>query len=150
MKECIDELGEICVPIITIETVVVPRGIGLSTRVNGITINILNDFFGTSLSREKVKEIFKEAIVKMEDCTQELGSVFENIVEAEVKKQNKNLYNGKIFCADSNDQFFEKGKIYEVKNGDLIVKEAFCGTFTSFDQIVSLYKDKAAFIEVKQ
>lgn len=150
MKECIDELGEICVPIITIETVLVPRGIGLRTRVNGITINILNDFFGTSLSREKVKEIFKEAIAKTEDCTKELGNVFKNLVEAEVKKKNPNLYNGKIFCAESNHPFFEKGKIYEVKDGNFNIKEADCGTFTSYDQIVNHYKGRAVFFEVKQ
>lgn len=137
-------------PIITLESRLTPVGTGCGVHVKYDMVSVLNEVFDTDLTCEGVSEIFKEAIESMSKCNIKLMDVLMQNTPQEEAEKKQSLYNGKIFCADSNHPFFEKGKIYAVKDGDLNIKETFCGTFASFDQIVSHYKGRATFIEVKE
>lgn len=137
-------------PIITLESRLTPVGTGCGVHIKYDMVSVMNEAFDTDLTCEGVSEIFKDAVESMSKCNIKLMDVLMQNTPQEEAEKKQSLYSGKIFCAESNHPFFEKGKIYEVKNGNFNIKEAGCGTFTSFNQIVNHYKDRATFIEVKE
>lgn len=138
-------------PIITLESRLTPTGTGCGVHIKYDMVSVMNEAFDTDLTCEGVKEIFNEVIESMSKCNCKFMDVLmQNTPQEEQAEKKQSLYNGKIFCAESNHPFFEKGKIYAIKDGTLTDGASIYSNFKSFEDIVKYFENYIKIFEVKE
>lgn len=109
------------------------------------TDEILEMIFGEEVS---VKDLLRRELV----TTKEICDSFLNLFDEKEEKadSSKKYYTGKIICVETKDSIFQKGKIYEVKDGKITVvrgsRTAEGAFYENIDQINEQLP--ATFIEV--